>query len=208
MYNMSHLYKNYNNILFNLDGKSNCESKSLVEHKRVWKKYIKKKIFEHEQKKWVLGVQEHKKLRTYQTFKKELKLEKYLIGNQQYSIGRRYHSYLRSGTCPLQIERGRWTGVPKELRLCQQCDQKLVEDEQHVIVTCTKYQAVRTALYDNVLHASNGKWNFRKYNDNEIFLLCMQGTMDEHESIIFNLFHQYLEQTFKIRQPCEISQVF
>lgn len=37
-------------LLFNLDGKENLGSKTLLNHKRFWKRYIRGKIQEYEQK--------------------------------------------------------------------------------------------------------------------------------------------------------------
>ena len=38
---------------------------------------------------------------------------------------------LRGSTAPLQIEMGRWRGVPREERLCRYCDLEKVEDAEH-----------------------------------------------------------------------------
>ena len=38
---------------------------------------------------------------------------------------------LRGGSAPLQIETGRWKGVPREERLCRECGMNQVEDCDH-----------------------------------------------------------------------------
>ena len=41
----------------------------------------------------------------------------------------------------LLIERGRYTGIPREDRLCSFCD--VLEDECHVIFSCYAYKTIR-----------------------------------------------------------------
>ena len=44
---------------------------------------------------------------------------------------RRILMMLRGGSAPLQIETGRWKGVPREERLCRECGMNEVEDCDH-----------------------------------------------------------------------------
>ena len=43
----------------------------------------------------------------------------------------------------LKIETGRYCNVDKENRLCTLCNNKIVEDEYHVILECNRYSDVR-----------------------------------------------------------------
>ena len=38
---------------------------------------------------------------------------------------------LRGGTAPFEIEAGRWKGVPRENRICKQCQLSEIEDVTH-----------------------------------------------------------------------------
>ena len=54
------------------------------------------------------------------------------------------------GTLPLNIETGRYRGVPQSKRLCLCCDQKMVEDEAHVFFKCPKYSEIREMYIKDV----------------------------------------------------------
>ena len=184
-------------LLFNLDGKGNLGSKTLLNHKRFWKRYIRGKIQEYEQKMWWSNLTERhedisqSKTRTYVTFKKTLRLEKYLQAHSD-AQGRAIHTSLRSGTNKLEIEIGRWSGIEKSRRFCKQCDLKEVESEMHFLMHCPRYEALRDKFYSSVRFVSGGKWDFRARSSEEGFSVLMQGTGDEFEKIIFRLFHSYL----------------
>ena len=46
----------------------------------------------------------------------------------------------------LQIERGRYQGIPPDQRLCAQCGSGEVENEIHFILTCPKFTKERENL--------------------------------------------------------------
>jgi len=50
-YKLDNLFDN-TQLLFNLDGKGNLEAKNIVDHKSYWKRYIKGKIHQEEEKVW------------------------------------------------------------------------------------------------------------------------------------------------------------
>ena len=74
-YGLDYLWSN-EKLLLNLDGKGNLESKSISDHKRFWKRYIRGKIQNQEQKVWwstlTSGDVSRSKTRTYITFKNTL----------------------------------------------------------------------------------------------------------------------------------------
>ena len=113
---------------------------------------VTKKMTENFEKKWsvILNKNEENnfegnKLRFYRICKDKFIYEEYLneIKNptQRAAITR-----LRTSTHKLLIETGRHNNTPVELRLCQQCDLGQVEDEIHVIFSCTKYNNLRKQL--------------------------------------------------------------
>ena len=52
----------------------------------------------------------------------------------------------RCGTAPINIELGRYIGVPADQRFCIYCVNS-VEDEIHVILNCPLYSSVRRDLF-------------------------------------------------------------
>jgi hypothetical protein len=58
---------------------------------------------------------------------------------------RRMLMRLRGGTAPFEIEAGRWKGVPRENRICKQCQLSEIEDVTHWLLRCES-QADSTAL--------------------------------------------------------------
>ena len=131
-----------------------------------------------------------KKLRTYITSKKKLCLEKYLLADP---------TSLRTGTNVLEIEKGRFEGIHRTLRYCKMCDLKIVEDEKHFVLQCPLYDQLRANLFKSICNISGGKWDLKNRPMEESFVLLMQGTGDEHEKIIFRIFHCHLQRCFKLR---------
>lgn len=50
---------------------------------------------------------------------------------------------LRSGTLPIEIETGRYYGVPRNQRFCKQCNTGRIEDELHFVFECQKCANLR-----------------------------------------------------------------
>ena len=95
-YGLQHIWNN-NNLVFNLDGQRNNNSPSLVHHKQHWKNYIKKKIMQYEENQWKVLINDSKvypKLRTYCSFKTNLRLEPYLLISSN-NYGKYIHTTLR-----------------------------------------------------------------------------------------------------------------
>ena len=142
------------------------------------------------------------KLRTYVTFKKKLRLENYLlISSSRY--GKSIHTSLRTGTNDLEIDRGRRENLKVENRTCRFCEAKVTESELHFLIECKKYEDYRTELFNNIVIASNGKWNLVLVNKNDQFILLMNGTQDLYEHKIFSLLHTYLAKCFRLRVALE-----
>ena len=200
-YGLGHLWED-EKAIFNLDGSHNGEAKSLGAHKRFFQKYVRKKIHQQQEEEWwksmTSGDLTRRKIRTYVTFKRKLCFEKYLLTED--SLGRSYHTSLRSGTNCLEIEKGRHEGVVKQSRLCKHCDRKEVEDELHFVTQCPLYNQFRENLFKSVLHVSGGKWDLKSKPAQEIFILLMQGTGDEYEKIVFRIFQCYLKRCFSRRK--------
>lgn len=113
---------------------------------------------------------EHNKLRTYAKLKSTHKLEPYLTWSckpqQRSNITK-----LRISDHKLQIELGRHQRpqVDADRRYCTRCN-NLIDDEYHAIMKCTKYQSVRSTVFDNL----NGYTTFGELSDHDKFLFIMK----------------------------------
>ena len=110
------------------------------------------------------------KLRTYNTFKSEFVSECYV-----YSIMPKCHrsamAQLRCGTAPIQIEIGRYTGVPEQERICPLCHSS-VENELHVITECPVYNDIRHNLFKKLQCKFDGLMCFSKDMLLKLILSC------------------------------------
>ena len=56
---------------------------------------------------------------------------------------RRIFAKFRTGSHWLQVHVGRFSGVNRQDRLCPHCDMKVVEDEEHTLLRCPKFDSIR-----------------------------------------------------------------
>ena len=90
------------------------------------------------------------KLRTYKLAKTSHQFEPYLyITIPKY---RSSFSRFRLSSHDLEIERGRYTRpkTPVEKRTCRFCQNNIVEDEIHFLLTCKKYNSLRSEMFNTV----------------------------------------------------------
>ena len=95
---------------------------------------------------WLNNVQDMPKLRNYKLFKNNYEVEPYVLcflNREKRSLV----AQLRSGILPLQVEVGRWQGIPVEERICPGCNLNQVEDECHFLFKCNNYDVERRSLY-------------------------------------------------------------
>ena len=110
---------------------------------------ISEKLWVNMENQWKNKIETKPKLRTYKTFKEHYKTEDYV----KFNISRRQRSLMaqfRIGILPLHVETGRFRGTPLEERICQMCNNNVIEDEKHFLVECNLYQEHRTELYEDV----------------------------------------------------------
>ena len=88
------------------------------------------------------------KLRTYRKLKANFEAEKYLYTDvDKCSISTFVR--VRISNCNLDIERGRYSKLPVEQRICRLCSSE-VEDEFHFIMHCPNLSAYRVDLYESL----------------------------------------------------------
>ena len=57
---------------------------------------------------------------------------------------------LRGDTAAFQMETGRWRGVAREERVCEECGSGEVEDVEHWLVRCEAWKTLREPLLARV----------------------------------------------------------
>lgn len=90
------------------------------------------------------------KLQFYKGVSHDYSLQPYLLLTQEH---RQAMSKLRISAHDLEIEKGRYTGTPREERLCRNCG--VVEDELHFLDSCTMYAHLRQQLLPNTSTGSD-----------------------------------------------------
>lgn len=139
-------------------------------------------------RRWEYDLSNARKLRTYILFKTQFGVEPYVL-----SVQNRRHraamARLRSGILALQIEVGRWSGVPAERRYCLWCND-CIENECHFLFKCPVYQTLREVLYTdiNIIFP-----NFANMTDTEKLVALM----DER---LCKLTSKYTYEAFKLRR--------
>ena len=91
---------------------------------------------------WKSQVLSKPKLRFYNIFKNIPVTESYVSMNLS-SIEQSYLAQLRLGILPMEIETGRYKSVTIDNRICKLFNLNLVEDEKHILFTCTLYNDIR-----------------------------------------------------------------
>ena len=116
--------------------------------------YAKECLMSKQKSAWLKSVQVKPKLHYYALYKFEYETENYCTVNlsrQQRSLIAR----LRLGILPINVEIGRYTGIPRENRYCINCE-GIVEDELHVMLYCPLYETPRQKLLREAANLCNG----------------------------------------------------
>lgn len=117
------------------------------------KNLIKQKLRDQYIQLWFSQVNSCSRGEFYSIFKEEFKLESYLL---RLSIPERmYITKLRCSNLKFPIETGRWSGVPREKRICHLCKNGL-GDEFHYLFLCS-FNAIEKlrALYIPSYYSNN-----------------------------------------------------
>ena len=110
------------------------------------------------------------KLRTYRTVKVNHVKERYLTEIKNPEI-RAAVSKLRLSSHGLMIEKGRHLRLDIKDRICKNCNSKDVEDEFHVVMLCSKYEAERKTLFGTFEEEIH---NWHSLSSKEKFLLIFK----------------------------------
>ena len=107
---------------------------------------------------WIDHVNNKPKLRLYKQVKSALETEPYV----QMNLSRHERSFIaqcRFGILPLNLEIGRFRGIPLEQRTCPKCSEE-VENEIHFLFVCPLYNDERQkylscVMNDNIVNADH-----------------------------------------------------
>ena len=117
------------------------------------------------------------KLRTYRQFKDEYGVEQYVIKIKSVKE-RSALSKFRIGVAPINLELGRYLGIPVNNRFCNFCE-NCVEDEKHVLLSCPMYNGVRQALFTQACYINSDFMSYDEdaklrflFNDDAIVSKC------------------------------------
>ncbi len=93
------------------------------------------------------------KLRTYNKFKSEFEMEKYLKIKMNLNH-RKALTRIRISAHDLHIERGRYLNLPPDSRKCPFCP-KEIETEEHVLLYCHEYEKLRLTFNEKIKSKEN-----------------------------------------------------
>ena len=103
---------------------------------------IRQRVLDMYYQSWYSGINNCRRLETYSLFKHEFKFERYL----DFINDNRFRSALTSfrvSSHKLQIERGRHLNIPRNERICRNCNSNMTENEYHFLLICPKYSDLR-----------------------------------------------------------------
>ena len=103
---------------------------------------IRQRVLDMYYQSWYSGINNSRRLETYSLFKHEFKFERYL----DFINDNRFRSALTSfrvSSHKLQIERGRHLNIPRNERICRNCNSNMIENEYHFLLICPKYSDLR-----------------------------------------------------------------
>ena len=72
---------------------------------------------------------------------------------------RKLFSSFRLSSHNLEIEAGRFNGIDRANRLCKLCSQRVVENEYHFLLCCTKYSDIRNKFLGHQSWPTLNKFN-------------------------------------------------
>jgi hypothetical protein len=131
-----------------------------------WMRRVKEEVGKRETGKWREGMEGKSKLDRYKVIKTELKYEKYLdCGGTRAEVAN--FVQCRGGVAKLRVETGRWIGLQREERVCEFCESGEVEDEIHMMTSCSKWKEVWKELSE--------EWEVRGIGGEEAVKWTMTG---------------------------------
>ena len=117
--------------------------------KHIIDTFTKKQMDEYHEK-WKQEVRDVSRLENYTQYKDNIVLENYVTSKIITRHERLNLAKLRSGTLPIEIEKGRYRNTARHERLCKQCSIGVVETEQHFLLDCPTYHSEITEFKNKI----------------------------------------------------------
>ena len=176
--NSSSWYSSIDYFVNNINGVKDLPCKGAYQ----FKKALKDCLFKYYIKEWHLHLKSHsdKKLCCFSTFKQNFGFEKYLRLIQNFEQ-RRSLIRFRISAHRLNIERGRYLGIPRHERICLRCDSNSVDDEKHFLLSCSHLSEERAILFQMIDKLCK---NFVKMDDVQKLIWLMT---NEDEKILIQV---------------------
>ena len=149
-------------------GLSSVEIKAMLET-------CAKRLIEDE---WTRELSTKPKLATLRLLKEKGSESRYL--DVASKTQRRRMMMLRGGTAPLMIESGRWRGLPREERRCQECQSGKIEDVSQWLLECDAWGTKRQTLLQRMRQMIN---DFDSLGDDDK-LICVLDKGCKHASVL------------------------
>jgi len=172
---------------------------SVFKLRKYWEGVLHHHVHKKEEDGWRRAMYKRPKLRTYRTFKSELKLESYLLSEKE-KIGRYWLTSIRVGTNKLRIETGRWKRpIEKaEDRVCIQCGSGEIEDEKHFILHCQRFQELREEMFGAIEQTCNKKLaNAPEATQWE----AVMGGVEKKPGLLSDILKKYVRKAMRLRNP-------
>ena len=103
-------------------------------------------------------------------------------------------SKLRLASHKLEIVMGKWNKVPKEMRICKNCNKDKVEDETHFLLQCSKYEHLRQVAMGYIFENEDLNLN----NKSEIKTL--KDFFSNGSLTSLNILGQFIKDAFNSRE--------
>ena len=147
--------------------------------KRLEKAFIEK--WNAERQDIIKGQKKSSKLELYVNLKSHYGREKYL-DNLVDAKSRKFVTQIRISAHKFPVEQGRYVNTPREQRLCNICDCKVVGDEYHYLFMCREstFKQHREKFIKEILNVNT---NFRSFDYKSLFFYILSLNDDS----IFNL---------------------
>ena len=157
---------------------------------------IKSQISNHLKRHQLELIHSNRKLCFYSTFKTDISKSDYLeqIKNLKH---RRAVAKLRSGNHSLRIESGRHCvpKLPESLRICQHCRSNQIENENHFLFHCDRYNTIRQQITNDIV-LKYPSFDLLNDTDKTIFLF------NNVDSFICKKLGYFVYEALHIRETC------
>ena len=132
---------------------------------KIFAKYVTDNLMQQYENTWIKQIILKPKLELYRQYKNTPSQESYC----KVSLKRGQRSVLakiRLGVFPINLELGRYSGIPREERWCAICTRQEIENEFHVFFQCPNYDSQREVLFcqaTNILNIFNDLNDLEKF---------------------------------------------